>query len=465
MNAYLAIDIGASSGRHILGYVEDGRIHLKETYRFDNHLLERDGHLCWDLMDLYAHVLEGIRVSGEISKPKTVGIDTWGVDFVLLDADDRVIGDTVSYRDSRTDGMDEIIERILPFEKQYEKSGIQKFLFNTIYQLMAIQKQSPDSLKRAKTMLLIPDYLNYLLTGVKRTEYTNASTTALLDAWKKDWNFELIEQLGFPKEMFLPISKPGSTVGSFSSDTVGKVGFDCEVLLPATHDTGSAFMAVPAKSGNAVYLSSGTWSLLGIERMEPLITEAGRKANFTNEGGYDYRYRYLKNYMGLWMIQSVRRDTGKIYSYGDIADMARGGAGYQEIVDVNDKAFTAPKNMADAVEEVLSRDGKPLPKTLGETLYCIYRSLAECYANGIRNLETITGKTFSEINIVGGGSQDSYLNELTAKATGLPVIAGPTEATAIGNLLAQMIAGGEFKDLSEARDAVAKTFEVKTFLP
>jgi len=466
MNYYLAIDIGASGGRHIMGQVKDGHLSLEEIYRFDNAMTERGGRLCWNIPLLFEHVTKGIKTCHEKGYiPKSIGVDTWGVDFVLIDSEDRIVGDTLAYRDARTAGMDAEVERTISQKELYGRTGIQKSLFNTIYQLAATKKQSPDVFERAETLLMLPDYINYLLTGVKGAEYTNASTTGLLGAAKRDWDFELIKMLGFPEHIFLPLSKPGTAVGAFSDRIKTQMGFDSEVVLPATHDTASAFMAVPASSENSVYLSSGTWSLMGIELTEPLVSDTGMRANFTNEGGYDYRYRYLKNIMGLWLVQSVRRDALGRYSYTEMAEMAREGEGFSETVDVNDHEFMAPANMTDAVNRVLARDGKPLPKSLGETLHCIYNSLAESYAESVNDLKRITGREFDGINVVGGGSRDSYLNELTAKATGLTVIAGPSEATAVGNLCAQMIAGNEFSNLKDAREAVARSFDLTYFKP
>ena len=460
MNTYLAIDIGASSGRHILGHVESGRIVLEEIYRFDNALVKRKGHLCWDISLLYEHVLEGLREcyrKGIV--PKSLGIDTWGVDFVLLDKQNRIVGDTVSYRDSRVEGIDAVVENKISGRELYSRTGIQKLPFNTIYQLIAIKNQNPAWLEQTDSLMMIPDYFNFLLSGKKYAEYTNASTTALLDVREKKWDFELIDMLGLPRSVFLPVKKPGTSIGSLQQEVQRLVGFNTDIVLPATHDTGSAFLAVPAVDNKSIYISSGTWSLLGIENMTPLVSEAGMSANFTNEGGFDYRYRYLKNYMGLWMVQSVRREINNKYSYAEMEDMARKAAGYCEVVDVNDVIFTAPDSMITAINTVLSRDNKPLPKNLAETLSCIYNSLSASYADGVTLLKGLAGRNFKRINIVGGGSKDAYLNELTEKKTGLKVIAGPAEATAIGNLLAQMLAGGDFSGITEAREAVAKTLK------
>ncbi|MEG1549706.1 MAG: FGGY family carbohydrate kinase [Ruthenibacterium sp.] len=348
MKQFLAIDIGASSGRHILGHVENGTMHLAEMYRFDNNLVEKNQHICWDMKALEANVIAGLsacKKAGEI--PYTLGIDTWAVDFVLLDANDKILGDTVAYRDKRTQGM----ENAYPFAEIYAKTGIQKQPFNTIYQLLALQKETPELLMQAESLLMIPDYLNFILTGVKKQEYTNATSTALVNAVTRTWDFELIRALHLPEKLFKPLSMPGTVVGRLRADVRKSVGFDCTVLLPATHDTGSAFMAVPTKDENAVCISSGTWSLLGVENQNPITTPQSAIANFTNEGGYECRYRYLKNSMGLWMIQSIRRNLDKKYSFADLEQMAKDCADFKSVVDVNDASFLAPDNMMLAVSE------------------------------------------------------------------------------------------------------------------
>ncbi|MEG2672232.1 MAG: rhamnulokinase [Ruthenibacterium sp.] len=462
MEQFLAIDIGASSGRHILGHVENGVMHVEKMYRFDNDLIEKNQHLCWDMNALEANILAGLAVCKTAGKiPRTLGIDTWAVDFVLLDANDKILGDTVAYRDKRTQGM----ENAYPFAELYAKTGIQYQPFNTIYQLLALQKEAPELLAQAENLLMIPDYLNFVLTGVKKQEYTNATSTALVNAAARTWDFELIRALHLPEKLFKPLSMPGTVVGKLRADVQKAVGFDCTVLLPATHDTGSAFMAVPAKDENAGYISSGTWSLLGVENQNPITTPQSAAANFTNEGGYERRYRYLKNSMGLWMIQSVRRNLDKKYSFADLEQMAQDCADFESVVDVNDASFLAPENMIQAVSDFCAKTNQPLPRSIGETMLCVYRSLAKNYAESIQKLQKITGKTYTAVNIVGGGSKDGYLNALTAKATQLPVYAGPTEGTALGNLMAQWIAAGIYKDLQAARAAIRNSFTIKEILP
>ena len=469
MKYHLAVDIGASSGRHILGHVEQGRIVLEEVYRFENGPKKRGGRLCWDFDALAREVVNGLKACAKLGKvPATLGVDTWGVDFALVDREGRVLGDTVAYRDSRTQGMDALVEELIPAQELYRRTGIQKQSFNTIYQLMAVKRQSPELLEQAHRLLLVPDYLHYTLTGVMSNEYTEASTSGLVSAAAKDWDRELLDLLGFPQKLFGPLSLPGTALGGLCPALREELGFDCQVILPASHDTGSAFLAVPAGEGDSVTLSSGTWSLLGVELETPVTTPESRAANFTNEGGYQYRFRYLKNIMGLWMIQNLRREmaeNGQLPGFGELSRLAREAADFPGRVDVDDPVFMAPESMSAAVRAYCERTGQPVPQSPGELLSCVYHSLAQCYAQSVRQLERLTGRSFQAVHIVGGGSQDAYLNQLTASATGLPVYAGPTEGTALGNLLVQMIAQGEFASLQEARDAIRASFAVKEVLP
>ena len=465
MRTDLAVDIGASSGRHILGWTEGGNLRLEEIYRFENKLVTKNGRLCWDIEHLAEEVLRGLERCRELSKiPDSVGIDTWAVDYVLLDKEGGVLGDTVAYRDSRTQGMDRLVEGLVSAQELYARTGIQKQDFNTIYQLMAVKTQEPELLEQAQRLLMVPEYLTYRLTGKEENEYTNATTTGLVNAQTKTWDWELLDCLGYPRRLFGELRLPGSTVGRFTPEVKARVGFDCQVLFPATHDTGSAFLAVPAKEGG-VYLSSGTWSLLGTELPAPVTTEESRQRNFTNEGGYQYRFRYLKNIMGLWMLQSIRREAGEGASFNQLEQDARQEAAFPSRVDVNASRFLAPENMGEAVRALCRETGQSVPETLGQLASCVYHSLAQSYAHSIQELSTLTGQRYTAVNIVGGGSRDGYLNQLTANATGLPVYAGPTEGTALGNLMVQMLAAGDFPDLAAARKAERQSFPIQEYRP
>ncbi len=459
---YLAVDIGASSGRHILGWMDKGKIRMEEIYRFENKLEKRNGHLCWDLDHLFHEVVEGMRKCKELDRiPASVGIDTWGVDFVLLDAHGNVLGNTVAYRDGRTKGMDEEVYKVISESELYGRNGIQKQLFNSIYQLMAIKKETPQLLERAERFLMIPEYLNYRLTGVAMNEYTNATTTQLVNAKTQDWDFELMEMLGLPTKIFGELNMPKTLVGPLSSNMAKRVGFQTNVVLPATHDTGSAVMAVPTNSDDSIYLSSGTWSLMGIERLIPDCTEMSRKHNFTNEGGYHHRYRYLKNIMGMWIMQNLRREFKHKYTFEELYELAHIGRYFTSTVDVNDDMFLAPDSMIKALQDYCEQTGQEKPETECELLYCVYRSLAKCYAKTVAEIETVTGRTYDTIHVVGGGCQDKFLDRLLVEVTGKEVYAGPVEATAIGNIMAQMLRDDIFEDLKEARRVVAKSFDVK----
>ena len=457
---YLAVDIGASSGRHMLASMQDGKMQLEEVYRFPNGMDDKNGTLCWDVDRLFTEIKNGLKKCKEIGKiPVSMAIDTWGVDYVLLDKDDRILGDTVGYRDSRTEGMDEKVYEVIPQDELYARTGIQKQIFNTVYQLMAVKESHPEYLEQAESILMIPDYFHFLLTGVKKNEYTNATTGQLVSPKTNDWDYELIEMLGYNPKMFRPVSMPGTVVGDFTEEVQKEVGFNCTVVLPATHDTGSAVLAVPTNDDDAVYISSGTWSLMGIERKEADCSMESMKANFTNEGGYDHRFRYLKNIMGLWMIQSVKKEFTEDLSFAQICEMASKET-IPSIVDCNDDCFLAPKNMIKAVQDFCSRTGQQVPETVGEISSVIYNSLAKCYGDTVQEIEEITGKKYSTIYVVGGGSNAGYLNELTAKYTGKKVSAGPSEATAIGNVIVQMLHDGIFKDLPEARTCVRESFDI-----
>ena len=460
---YLAVDIGASSGRHILAHLEGGKMVLEEIHRFPNGMVQKDGENVWDVDELFAQIKLGMKKCAEAGKiPVSIGIDTWGVDFVLLDAEGKRIGNAVAYRDGRTKGMDEEVYKKIPEDELYARTGIQKAIFNTIYQLMALKVKKPEQLEKAETMLMMPDYFHYLLSGVAATEYTNATTGQLVSPVTKDWDMELIEKLGYPKKIFQKLVTPGTVLGELTEEIQKEVGFNCKVVAPATHDTGSAVIAVPTESDNTLYISSGTWSLMGTELMEANCSRESKLHNLTNEGGYNYRFRFLKNIMGLWMIQSVKKEIGGNLGFGEICEQAS-RCTIPSIVDANDDRFLAPANMTEEVQAACRESGQQVPEGIAEVASVIYNSLAQCYAKTIKEIEEITGQKYDRIHIVGGGANAEYLNILTAKATGVPVYAGPTEATAIGNLAAQMMSAGELRGLKDARACVYKSFEIKKY--
>jgi len=460
---YLAIDIGASSGRHILAHLEDGKMVLEEVHRFPNGMVEKDGENSWDVDELFAQIKLGMKKCAQLGKiPVSVGVDTWGVDFVLLDGNGERIGNAVAYRDGRTKGMDEEVYKIISERDLYARTGIQKAIFNTIYQLMALKVRKPEQLAKAEVMLLMPDYFHYMLSGVAVTEYTEATTGQMVSPETKDWDMELIEKLGYPKRIFQKMVTPGTVLGELTAEVQKEVGFNCKVVEPATHDTGSAVIAVPTDSDDALYISSGTWSLMGTEILKADCSTESMANNLTNEGGYDYRFRYLKNIMGLWMIQSVKKEFEEDLSFARICEKAS-KENIESIVDCNDGSFFAPESMIKAVQDFCRKTGQPVPETVGEISAVVYNSLAYCYGETVKEIEEITGNTYDTIYVVGGGANAGYLNELTAKYTGKKVSAGPTEATAIGNIVVQMLMSGEFEDLIEARRCIGKSFDIKYY--
>lgn len=437
---YLAIDMGASGGRHILGHQEEGRLILEEVHRFSNVPVRKGRSLYWDEDRLYAEIVRGIKKCGELQKiPLSIGIDTWGVDYALLDKTGALLGGLYSYRDARAEAF---METSVPFEELFAVSGIAIHHFNTVYQLLA--DKASGRLKRAAHFLMLPEYFSQRLTGritgKTRSEYTAASTTGLLDAKKRAWHMGVIQALGLPSELFAPVAEPPYSAGRLDKIIQETAGFDAEVLLIASHDTASA---VAAAAEDSLYISSGTWSLLGIQG-EPILTAAARDAGYTNEGALNGRVRFLKNIMGLWVLQQIRGELNG-YSFAELESLAREtepeAAGW--FIDINLPRFLNPPSMIEAVQDECRRTGQKTPKTPGELALCVYLSLARSYKNAIDDLEQITGNIYPSISIIGGGSKDRYLNSLTARHTGKPVSAGPTEASAAGNLLLQMRHAGE----------------------
>ncbi|PLS02861.1 rhamnulokinase [Neobacillus cucumis] len=461
----IAVDIGASSGRLILGWLENGLLKLEEIHRFENKIIQKGDSYCWEADKLFQEIKNGLKKCKELGiKPDSIGIDTWAVDFVLLDEKDQPLTDAVSYRDPRTDGMmEQVFEKIIK-ERLYLETGIQFQKFNTIYQLYSIKQNTPEILDQAKSFLMIPDYFNYLLTGKKANEYTNVTSTQLVNAFTKKWDHDLLDLLGINKEMFHEIKTPKTVLGTLKEELVSELGFDLQVILPATHDTGSAVIAVPEEN-ETIYISSGTWSLIGVENYFPICVTKALDYNFTNEGGIDYQYRFLKNIMGLWMIQEVRRNYNNEYSFAELVDFAREARDFKAVVNVNDDRFLKPENMIQEIMNYCVETGQPIPGTPGEVAKCVYDSLAVSYQDAVHEIEEIFEKRFEKINVIGGGCQNEMLNQLVADVTKKEVYAGPVEATAIGNIVAQLMALDEINDIKEARTIVKKSFEVKKYLP
>lgn len=459
----LAVDIGASSGRLIAGYLLEGKLMLNEVHRFENKLIEINHHYCWDINKLFSEIKLGIhKVKEQGLVPESIGIDTWAVDYVLLDENDELLTEAVSYRDSRTDGMMEKVFTTISKERLYLETGIQFQKFNTIYQLYYLKKNNPEVLEKAKTFLMIPDYFHFLLTGKKVNEYTNATTTQLVNAFTKKWDKELLHKLGINWEMFQEIHPPNTSLGRLRPELVDEFGFNMEVILPATHDTASAVLAVPEVE-DTIYISSGTWSLIGVENHFPICVTKALDYNFTNEGGVDYRFRFLKNIMGLWMIQEVKRNFDNKYSFSEFAKLAEHEYNFHSTVNVDDDRFLKPDNMIREIQMYCQETNQVVPQKPGEIAKCVFDSLADSYKLAIGEIEEIYEREFNKISVIGGGSQNEMLNQLIADTTGKEVVAGPSEATAIGNITAQLIGTDRIKGIDEAKTIIRKSFNLKIY--
>ena len=429
MKYCLAIDIGASSGRHIVGWMENGSIQTKEVYRFPNGVKEQDGHLIWDMEALLGYVVAGIREAFQAYPDiKSLSVDTWGVDYVLMKGDQEV-WPCYAYRDSRTDRSIPEVHKIIPFEELYSHTGIQFQTFNTVYQLY--DDKLAGRLEGITDTLMIPEYLMYKLSGVKAREYTEASTGGMLSAETGEFDMEIVDRLGLPRNLFPKLSQPGTVLGDLRPEIAKAVGGNCKVVLCATHDTGSAVEGIPME-GNQPFISSGTWSLLGVKIPKPLTNESSYQSNYSNEGGVGY-IRYLKNIMGMWLVNELKKDLCPDTSFPEIVKMAEEST-CDVLVDANAQAFMAPKSMKAAFDEATG--GKL--QSVGDYFRCAYRSLAVCYRDALNNLEANTGTKYDSLYIVGGGAKNRFLNRLTEEATGKKVIALPIEATALGNLKVQL---------------------------
>ncbi len=429
MTYCLAIDIGASSGRHIIGWQENGTIMTQEVYRFPNGVSTQDGHLVWDMKALLEHVVEGIRVAfTSYPEIKSLSVDTWGVDYVLLKGDQEV-WPCYAYRDSRTDRSIPVVHSVVPFEELYRHTGIQFQSFNTIYQLY--DDHMNGRLEGVTDTLMVPEYLMYKLCGVKAREYTEATTGGMVNAETGEFDFEIVDKLGLPRHLFPKLSQPGTVLGNLLPEIAQKVGGNCSVVLCATHDTGSAVEGIPME-GNYPFISSGTWSLLGVKTPKPITNESSYRSNYSNEGGVGYN-RYLKNIMGMWLINELRKELCPDTPFPEIVKMAEESE-CRIIVDANAQEFLAPESMKAAFDKAANGG----LKTTADYFCCAYRSLAVSYRDALNNLELNTGETYDKLYIVGGGAKNQFLNRLTEEATGKKVIALPIEATALGNLKVQL---------------------------
>jgi rhamnulokinase len=452
----LAVDIGAESGR-VLRVGFDGKcVKADELYRFPNVPVETNRTLHWDILRLWKDVQTGIAKSDQ---PAAIGIDTWAIDFGLLDRAGKLIGNPVHYRDKRTEGIMEYVFDAVSRKTVFEQTGIQMLPFNTLYQLVSMAQNNDPALNIAQTFLTIPDLLYYWMTGVKVNEFTNATTTQCYNVVTGTWANDLLEKLGIPTHIFGPVAQPGQILGSYHN---------VPVVLSAHHDTGSAIVGVPAQSENFAYLSSGTWSLIGLELPAPIVNDVALAANVTNEGGYGGTTRLLKNVMGLWLLQESRRtwEVGRnSYSYDTLVSLAQESTPFVSLINPDDPAFLAPGDMPARIREYCARTGQPVPESIGAVVRCIFESLALKYHYVLRELTALTGKQVDVLHIVGGGSQNRLLCQMTADTTACTVMAGPVEATALGNAVVQLIALGDLGSLSDARTVVRESFLLEVYTP
>lgn len=466
---YLAADFGGGSGRVIAGWLQDGKLVMEEVHRFGNRQVRLGNHVHWDFPALFEDMKVGLKkAAAKGYEVESIGVDTWGVDFGLIDRDGQLIGNPVCYRDARTAGMTgKLFERLSPTE-HYATTGIQVMEINTLAQLLSIKGTA--QLESAEHLLFMPDLFSYFLTGKANNEYCIASTSELLDAKGREWSWETIEALGLPKKIFGEIVMPGSVRGSLRDDIAEETGLgQIKVIAVGSHDTASAVAAVPAIEGDGAmaFLSSGTWSLLGFELPEPILTEEARKAEFTNEGGVGGRIRFLQNITGLWIMQRLMaewKERGEEQSFGVILPAAE-KAQISSIIPVADAAFMNPASMEKAICDYCAQSGQQVPQTKAEMVRCLLTSLATKYKEAIDGVKDILPEMPKRLHIIGGGSQNDLLNQFTADALGIPVWAGPVEATAMGNILVQAMASGEVADMSELREVVRRSVTPRIFEP
>lgn len=475
-NGYLAIDVGASSGRHVAGVLSGGKLSLHEVYRFENGPVAAAGHLYWDLLAQWQHVQSGLRAAAHsgLATFKSVGVDTWGVDFALLGPGDELLGNPVHYRDARTDGLLERAFQVVPREQIFAHTGLQFMQFNTLYQLWAMRLAGSRVLDAAERMLMMPDVFHWLLTGRQTNEVTNATTTQFYNPQKNTWSSELFARFDLPAKILGALSQPGTNLGPLRGEVAQATGLaGTDVVLPGTHDTASAVAAVPAAGTpsarpNWCYISSGTWSLMGAEVPRPVVNAECLRFNFTNEGGVGGTTRLLKNIAGLWLVQECRRvwnQGGAKWSWDDLNRLAVEARPLVSLVNPDHPSFMAPADMPEAIRNYCRRTRQPVPETEGAVIRTAIESLALRYRLVLSWLEQLLGGPIEAIHVVGGGSQNRQLCQATADACGRVVLAGPVEATAIGNVLVQAIAAGEIGSLSEGREIVARSFPLDRYEP
>lgn len=469
-HCFLAFDLGATSGRAVLGIFENQRLSLKEIYRFPNSFIELGGKYYWNVYSLYGHLIQALKeavLTGE--KITSLGVDTWGVDFGCIAEDGTILGLPRAYRDPYTVGVPEEVFKTISREELYKITGIQIMNFNTVFQLYAQKKEGHAPLKQASQILFMPDLLSYMLTGKTVCEYTDASTSGIMNQSTRRFEKSLLERLGLNSSILKEPVQPGTIVGTLRKSIASDTGIgEIPVVAVAGHDTASAIAAVPALNQNFAYLSSGTWSLMGIESSSPIINDTSCSFNFTNEGGIEGTTRFLKNITGMWLIERCRyawKAEGKDYGYDKIVSLAESGLGFSSLIEPDDPRFANPENMPEAIKEYLRDTGQQIPENDGEMLACIFLSLAAKYADVLGKLKEFAPFNIETLHIIGGGSANSLMNQLTANRVGLPVVAGPVEATAIGNIMLQAKTAGLVKDRWEMRKVIAGSVDLKEYKP
>ncbi len=466
----LAIDLGATSGRAVLGKYTGDSIEMTELHRFQNHIIKVGGRSYWDLWDLWHEILTGlVKAARSGEKIESIGVDTWGVDFVLLGKDGHILAQPRSYRDDYTVGVPEKFFEKIPRETLYRRTGIQIMNFNTVFQLYAMRCEGNSALEAAGSLLLMPDAVSYMLTGEKVCEYTMLSTTALMNPETHDFDDEILAAAGVDRRLFGRRVMPGEQVGMLSAEVAAQTGLEqIPVFAVAGHDTGSAVAAVPATDENFAYLSSGTWSLMGVETPKPIVTDESFEMNYTNEGGAEGNIRFLKNITGMWLLERCRaawETEGRKYSYAQIAGMLAEGDAFRSLIDPDDARFANPEDMPKAIEEYCREHGEPVPESDAQFVRCIFASLALKYRIVLGRLQKLTGKKIERLHIIGGGSLNDALNQMIADSIELPVIAGPAEATTAGNLMAQFVGLGLAANMSGMRSALASDPSLRRFEP
>ena len=469
MKKVLAFDFGASSGRAIIGSFDGEKITLKEVHRFTNDPVALGGTLYWDVLRLFYEIKQGIVKAKIAGGFDSIGIDTWGVDFGLIDKNGRLLENPVHYRDKRTSGLVEESFKSVPRQKMYDITGIQFMELNTLFQLISLKKQRPEMLERADKMLFMPDLFAYFLTGKMCSEYSIASTSQLIDISTRTWSKELLDAFGIKESLFAPLTEPGTQLGNLSKEICEECGVESvPVISVCGHDTQSAITAVPCESGDFAFLSSGTWSLFGTELQKPIVNETSLKINITNEGGFGGTTGFLKNIIGLWLIQESRRQwqrEGKDYSYADLEKLALSEEPFKCFIDPDAPEFVPQGNIPDRVREFCRKTGQYIPESVGEIMRCIYESLAMKYRMTFEKLCECTGRDYPVIHVIGGGTKDGLLCRMTASSCGKTVKAGPIEATVMGNVAVQLMSDGTIGSISEARKAVAASESLKTYEP